>query len=216
MDLKNYLIEKKDVTNKINSENLIKNGFVLVNGRKVLRPFTPVDDRDKVVVLEEKKGKVPPSYWTLYNIQNEYNLIDKGDFVIDLESRDGGFPIFTRECNAEVLVLTKGNPSLENSDFNFEIKKCNPKEIKSEDLGGREADLLINELEINLISSFQILDNLLPLLKEGGKFLIFLPTAKRGKSQILKISEEFIEKLRIERRGLYESRKDLYLYGKKV
>ncbi|MFB6075590.1 MAG: S4 domain-containing protein [Candidatus Aenigmatarchaeota archaeon] len=210
MNLKSYLVEKKNVKSKTNSKNLVENGYVKVNGRKVLKPTLPVDDRDEIEITDEEKADVPESYWILEKIQDEKNLIEKGDFVIDIESRDGGFPVFIEEF-AEVLVLTKGNPMFDG--FDFPVKDFNPRDVG--DLVSEKADVLINELEIDLIRSFQILNDLMEFVKSKGKILVHLTTKSREKSEVVSMSEELFNTLGFVRIDIFTVDKKMYGLARK-
>lgn len=209
MNIKEYLVKKKGVDEKV-AKALVENEFVFVNGRKITDITIPVDERDEIIILDENKTKYPESYWILRKIQNELNLIEKGDFVIDVESRDGGFPLFIEDIG-NVLVLTKGNPLLETYDFT--VKQYNPRDIG--EITSEKADILINELEIDLIHSFQILNDLLKFVKSEGKVLIHLPTKNRKRDEVQRIASEFLDKLRLDKKKIISADKKLYAFAKK-
>ncbi|MFB6088247.1 MAG: S4 domain-containing protein [Candidatus Aenigmatarchaeota archaeon] len=211
MNLKAYLVEKKNVKSETNSKNLIENGYVKVNGRKVLKPTIPVDDRDDITITDEEKVEVPESYWVMKKIQDNKAFVKKDDFVIDIESMDGGFPLFLEEF-AEVLVLTKGNPLFEN--FDFPVKEFNPRDVG--DLVSEKADVLINELEIDLIRSFQIFNDLMKFVKSGGKVLVHLTTKNREKSEVESMSRELFGTLGFGDIDIFTVDKKMYGLAKKV
>lgn len=212
MNLKQYLLEH-GVKSKETAEYLIRRRLVLVNKHPITNPDIPVDERDEIKILSEHLD-VPGSFWKLKEIQDKTKLIQTGDFILDIESKDGGFPIFARKTGAEVTVIGMGDLEFLKK-YNVDFKKRNIMEINPKKFFTTKFDIMINELRLDVMKSFQISEKFLNVLGTRGKLLLFLSTKGRSKDDVKEISERILVGYGFEPVEYFGDKKGLYVYAKK-
>jgi len=213
MNIRDYIL-KNGVKSKETANHLIKEGLVLLNGCAITNPDIPVGSTDDVKILD-KNTDVPGSFWELKKIQDSGNVIKKGDFILDIGSEDGGFPIFAKELKTEITVL-----SIEKLDFlekkDIKFKECNVMLINPDDVLDTKYDLIINELKLDLIKSFQIFEKFLNFLSPRGRILFFLSGRDRNEDDIKDMAEKILNKHKFDVIDFYETKKGFYVYAKKA
>lgn len=213
MNLEKYLL-KKGAKSKETVEMLAKEGLVMVNGRTVKDPEIPVGEKDDIKIFSDKL-KYPASFWKLKEMQDKKKIINKGDFVLDIGTRDGGFPIFAKELGAEVTVLNIEELEIL-EDYEIKFKKCNVMKINPKKIFNTKFDLIINELKLDVMKSFQILEKFLDVLGESGRLLIFLSTQNRDKERVKDIVDKMLENNKFYTEKFFEFKKGIYAYAKKI
>ncbi|MCD6367679.1 MAG: hypothetical protein J7L45_01190 [Candidatus Aenigmarchaeota archaeon] len=212
MNLKQYLLEH-GVKSKETAEYLIRKGLVLLNNYPIRNPEIPVGRDDKIKILTTDIS-VPRTFWTMKEIQDKLSIIQTGDFVLDVEPKDGGLAIFSKRMGAEVTVLSINNMEFLKKE-DIEVKKYNVIEIDPKTIFKTKFDLIIEELELDIIKSFQILEKFLDVISKNGKLLIFLSTRGREEEDVREMSERILVKYRIEPIEYFKADKGLYLFAKK-
>ncbi len=213
MNLKKYLL-KKGAKSKESAEMLAKEGLVMVNGRTINDPEIPVGEKDDIKIFSDKL-KYPASFWKLKKMQDKKKIIKKGDFVLDIGSNDGGFPVFAKELKAEVNVINVEELEIL-EDYDIEFKKCNVMKVNPSKMFNTKFDLIINELRLDIMKSFQILEKFLDVLDESGRLLIFLPTQNRDKERVKDIVDKMFENNEFYTEEFFEFDKGIYAYAKKI
>ncbi|RKZ26882.1 hypothetical protein DRQ26_03805 [bacterium] len=213
MNLIEYLL-KNGVSYRETAIHLIKSRMVSVNGRIVTYPDLPLQPEDKISVLREEYRDVPPSFWKLKEIQDSLKLIQKGDFILDVESPDGGFPLFAARMEANVILLTIKN------DFGFlkkegiEIIKKNVLREIPEKFLSNKFDIIMIETGFDIMKNMQILEKLRPYIGSRGKLIMFLPS--RGRENVKEMAEEILLNQKLEAIEFFDTRKGFYVYAKAV
>ncbi len=212
MDLVEYLLTH-GVKHKETALYMIKNKMVYVNGSPVTYPSIPVQSEDKVTLIHEEYKTVPPLFWKIREIQEEIELIQRGDFVLDIESPDGGFPLFACKVGGNVILVTIRNMDWLKKE-GVEIIKRNivledPKEFLS-----TKFDVLMIETKLDVIKNIQILEKLRNLLDSRGKLIMFLPT--RGRENVKDVAEEMLLNQGLETIDFFSAKNGVYVYAKNL
>ncbi|RLJ02399.1 MAG: hypothetical protein DRP11_03065 [Candidatus Aenigmatarchaeota archaeon] len=208
MDLETYLVEK-EVRSRVKALKLISEGRVKVNGIVIRDPRIPVDDRDLIEIIGEKGGY----YEKLKEIQEATKFLKVADFVILIEPRDMGFAKYLLDFGVRLLVLTRGNPLLDGTELNKKV--CDLRNVRPLEISREKADSMISELKLDPIHSFQIIGNLIPLLKENGRLLMFLPTETRERDEVVRMADEFLQRIGVEILRYFPGVDGIYIFGRK-
>jgi 23S rRNA (cytidine1920-2'-O)/16S rRNA (cytidine1409-2'-O)-methyltransferase len=102
MRLDSYLVEKGFISSRTRAKRAVKNGLVRVNGETKLKPALNLKFKDKVEVSAH--ANKPVGYWKLKKLQEEFNVIKRGDVVLDIGSSVGGFLL----CASEIAKRVYG------------------------------------------------------------------------------------------------------------
>jgi len=212
MDLVEYLLTH-GVKHRETALYMIKNKMVYVNGSPVTYPSIPVQPEDKVTLIHEEYKTVPPLFWKIREIQEEIELIQRGDFVLDVESPDGGFPLFACKVGGNVTLVTIRSMDWLKKE-GVEIIKRNivledPKEFLS-----TKFDVIMIETKLDVIKNIQILEKLRNLLDSRGKLIMFLPT--RGRENVKDVAEEMLLNQGLETIDFFSAKNGVYVYAKNL
>lgn len=213
MRLDDYLL-KHGVKCKETANYLIKNEMVTINGKVVTYCPLPTDEKDKVEVLKEEYKDAPATFWKLKVIDESVGLIQNGDFVLDVESPDGGFPLFAARTGANVTLLTI------NEDLDFlkrdeiEIIKKNVVREDPRDVLSSKFDVVINELGFDIMKTMQVMEKLRDFVGSRGKVIMFLPT--KGRDNVKELAEDMLLNQKLSVVKFFETRKGYYVYAKVV
>jgi 23S rRNA (cytidine1920-2'-O)/16S rRNA (cytidine1409-2'-O)-methyltransferase len=179
MRIDKLLVKRKFFSTRQKAKEAIKMGFVCVGGKVVTKPSMEVELDAEIVVNAEEK---PKGYWKLAKLDSAWKLIKEKDIVLDVGSSAGGFLLYASDKAAKVYGI----------EFSKEFEK-DLKEIEGErdnvivfiedaftfDISKLEPiDVILNDLTLDASSSFKALVRFLPLLKEDGRVLFVLKTAK--------------------------------------
>ncbi|MCK4634289.1 MAG: hypothetical protein KAT37_00270 [Candidatus Aenigmarchaeota archaeon] len=213
MRLDDYLL-KHGVRCKETADYLVKNMMVMVNGKIVTYTALPLEEKDRVEVLKEEYKDAPASFWKLKVIHESVDLIHTGDFVLDIESPDGGFPLFAARTGANTTVVT----IREDLDFlkREGIEVIN-KNIVHEDLRkifSSKFDIVIIELNFDIMKTMQILEKLRDFIGSRGKVIMFLPS--RGRENVKEMIEEMMLNQKLIVVKFFDTRKGFYVYAKVI
>ena len=213
MNLEEYLL-KNGARCRETALRLIENRMVMVNGKVVTYPRLPLEEKDRVEILREEYKDVPASFWKLKEIQETLQLIQKGDFVLDIESPDGGFPLFAARKKASVTLITIKN----NLDFlkreGVKIIKKNVFKENLEKILSSKFDMIMIETGFDVMKNMQILEKLRPYLGSRGKLIMFLPS--RGRENVKEMAEEMLLNQKLYVVNFFDTRKGFYVYAKVI
>lgn len=151
------------------------------------------------------------SFSTIQEINQKSKLIEPGDFVIYIEPGNIEFLNFIKEQDAEILIVSI-NPRFKG----FKTKKCNVMKTPYQEISKKKADLIINELNLDPISSFQALGNVVPLLKDGGKVLISITMDKKDERDIKEMGKSLLAGLKLEPKEFLSIKNEKYIYAKSI
>lgn len=103
--LDRWLRDNGYFTSRQRAKRAIKEGLVLVNGRKA-KPSTHVTGTDKIHV-SEKAQDMPLGYLKMKRINRliQTEIINPDDYVLDIGSSAGGFILYAKEQGAKVLGI---------------------------------------------------------------------------------------------------------------
>ncbi len=178
MRLDIFLVANNFVSSRNKAIELIKNNFVKVDGKIVLKPSFIVDKDCNVEILKEifvsRAGEKLDSY-----IKNN-NIDFTGMNVLDIGSSKGGFTQVLLKYNAKsITCVDVGRDQLDASlRDNPKIKlfeSCDIRDFKSKDL----FDFIV--CDVSFISIKYILDSIFRLLN-GEALLLFKPQFEVGKN----------------------------------
>lgn len=193
---------------------LIKNCLVHVNGKTVTYPGLPVEEKDKVEVLKEEYMDVPKSFWKLREIDNSLQLVQTGDFVLDVESPDGGFPLYAarEEANVTMVTVRKDLDFLKKEGIvikNSNLLRDDPKKVLSS-----KFDTVIIELGLDVMKLMQLVERLRDFFGSRAKLILFIP--EKGREN----TEEMVEKMLLNQKlgvvELFDAERGFYVYAKTV
>jgi len=218
MRLDAYLVETGQFKSRGRAKNAVLNGNVKVNGVLVKKVSKDIKAKD---IIEVEEGlDMPRGYFKLKGIQEATSLINKGDHSLDLGSSAGGFLLYASEIVGSIRGVefsTDFLPELEK----IESEKDNATvifgdvfQMPLEEMSPEQVDVLLSDMTLEPSLSIRALERVLPLLKEGGKFLQVIKIENR-RSQRPIIAQ--IEALDLNILNVLESEKmEIYVIGEKV
>ncbi|MBU1927955.1 TlyA family RNA methyltransferase [bacterium] len=176
--LDNYLVQQNFAQSRNKAQELIKDGFVTVNGNEVSKSSLKVSDADVVTVGEHKKY-VSRSAHKLSTFLEELKLDVKEKVALDIGSSTGGFTQVLLEYGAkEVSAVDVGrdqlHTSLKNDSRVFSYESCDIREFQSE----KKFDLVVSD--VAFISLLYILDDV-DRLSSKDIILLFKPQFEVGR-----------------------------------
>jgi 23S rRNA (cytidine1920-2'-O)/16S rRNA (cytidine1409-2'-O)-methyltransferase len=176
--LDNYLLKHNFTDSRNKAQELIKDGFVSVNGKEVLKSSLKVGAEDIVSVGEHKKY-VSRSAHKLSTFLDEIKLSVQDVVVLDIGSSTGGFTQVLLEYGAkEVSAVDVGrdqlHESLRNDSRVYSYESCDIREFHSE----KKFDLVVSD--VAFISLLHILDDVNRLATKDI-ILLFKPQFEVGR-----------------------------------
>ena len=132
--LDNYLVQEKLAQSRNKAQSLIKEGFVSVNGKIVLKSSFKLENSDEVFVKEHKEY-VSRSAFKLSAFLDELKIDIKDKVALDIGSSTGGFTQVLLEYGAsEVTCVDVGKEqlhvSLRNDDRVHSFESCDIESFK--------------------------------------------------------------------------------------
>ena len=194
--LDNFLVKNGFAESRTKAQSMIKNSFVKVNGKRVLKPSFGVEDVHKVEVQEHKRY-VSRSAHKLDEFLSEIGLDVSGCTALDIGSSTGGFTQVLLERGVkEVSAVDVGKDQLHKvlrDDARvFSYESCDIRKFESE----KTFDLITSD--VAFISLHHILDDV-ERLSCGDIILLFKPQfevgreAKRDKNGVV-LDEKEVQK----------------------
>jgi 23S rRNA (cytidine1920-2'-O)/16S rRNA (cytidine1409-2'-O)-methyltransferase len=176
--LDNYLVKHNFTDSRNKAQELIKDGFVSVNGNEVLKSSLKVSEADVITVGEYKKY-VSRSAHKLSTFLDEIKLDVKERVALDIGSSTGGFTQVLLEYGAkEVSAVDVGrdqlHASLKNDSRVYSYESCDIREFQSD----KNFDLVVSD--VAFISLLYILDDV-DRLSSKDIILLFKPQFEVGR-----------------------------------
>lgn len=218
MRLDAYLVETGHFRSRGRAKTAVLSGNVKVNG--VLAKKVSKDIKAEDIIEVEEGLDMPRGYFKLKGIQEATSIIKKGDTALDLGSSAGGFLLYASELVAGIRGVEFS------SDFLFELEKIESEkdnvkvmfgdvfQMPLDEMSPEQVDVLLSDMTLEPALSIRALERVLPLLKDGGKFLQVIKIENsRSRRPIL----AQIEALDINILEVLESEKmEIYVIGEKV
>ena len=181
MRLDSYLVEIGNVGSRGRAKRAIVEGHVRVNGRVVTRPSFDVAYSDKIDMKEGLDR--PAGYWKLKEIQENTNIIKKGDNVLDIGSSAGGFLLFASELASRVHGIEfshefrseLGKIAHERPNITVEFADVFTMAPRDE-----KYDVLLFDITVDPSGSLKALEHVLPALRRGGTLLHVLKLPEKS------------------------------------
>lgn len=129
-------------------------------------------------------------------------FLEKGDVVLNLGSSSGEYLIDASKIAAKVYGIELSK-EFENVLKRIEKKHENIKVIMGNvftiepKLIGENVDVILNTLNLDVLTSFQALSRFLPILKPHGKILMLLKLKDRRKKEVEEITRRFAGSLQL-------------------
>ena len=164
-------------TTRMKAKEMIKRGFVMVNGKVIKKPSYDVDPSAEIVVLETEK---PKGYWKLKELDESWGFIENDAIVLDLGSSAGGFLLYasekakrvygieySREFEETLRDLEKSRKNVKvfiEDAFKFDLNKLEP------------IDLILSDLTLDPVSAWKCTSRFLKVLKPDGMVFFVMKT----------------------------------------
>ncbi len=184
MRLDAYLVETDHFSSRGRAKQALLNGYIKVNDNIIRKPAKDVSTDDNVDVAGGMDR--PAGYFKLEEIQEHIGLIRKGDYVLDLGSSAGGFLTFASGIAKYVKGIEFSHvfrSELDKIDFendNVSMIFGDVFTIPLNELSVVPVDVILSDLTLEPFDSLEVLERVLPLLKDGGKLLQVIKIKDRG------------------------------------
>jgi 23S rRNA (cytidine1920-2'-O)/16S rRNA (cytidine1409-2'-O)-methyltransferase len=175
MRLDLYLVREKRVASRSRAQRAIKSGFVTVDGRTILKPSFDVTGVDTVIVAASVDK--PAGYWKLKRIQEAFQLIKKGDIVLDIGASAGGFLWYAAEVAERVYAIEFSSSFKRLLDVVVEnyydkVRLIYADAFSFDFIGlGVDFDVILNDITAAPKDSLELLLKASAVLKAGGRVL---------------------------------------------
>ncbi len=181
-----WLTERGWAKSRAAAQRLILAGCVLVNGRLVDKPATPIPEEAQIELKE------PPRYVSqgglkLAKALREFEIDVQGKICLDVGASTGGFTDCLLQHGAvRVYAVDVGKGQLEwklrNDPRVIVLEGINARYLRPEQIGER-VDLVT--IDVSFISVKKILPALLPITRPGGDLIVLVkPQFEAGREKI--------------------------------
>ena len=171
-----FLVKNESISSRTIAKFLIKEGYVLINGKECSKPSYQVKKTDEISILTDHKDK-SQGFWKLSKIEKEYEFLSKEMKILDLGSSKGGFLEYcAMKCKSVMGIeisksfydqLLKLKEKYDNINLiNEDIFELDIEIFKNE-----EFDCILNDLTLDPFISFEALLKVIPFLRSKGKIL---------------------------------------------
>lgn len=185
------------------ARNLIKEGKILVDGEKILKPSNKVNFSSNIEILERPKY-VSRGGLKLEKAIAEFNIDPQGLVVIDVGSSTGGFTDCLLQKGAKHIysVDVGKNQLAEKLREDKRVSVYEKTDIRNLETLPEKADLIT--VDVSFISLRLVLPHLKKFLKQNGKIIALLKPqfeagpgkTKKGVIKEEKLREEIIENMK--------------------
>ncbi|NOZ82161.1 MAG: methyltransferase domain-containing protein [Candidatus Micrarchaeota archaeon] len=202
MRLDVYLVKKKLVSTRSKAKSAILRGLVKVDGKTVREPDFRVTN-ENVEVTDRYLAEMPSGYFKLKRLIEEEKIVEKGDTVIDLGSSSGGFLLAASEIASSVYGF-EISPEFREALENIRRKRKNVRVFFENvftvdpDVVPENADVILNDLTLDPISSFQALERFLSKLKPNGRVMMTVKLGDRNREDAENLVKTLAEKSGLE------------------
>jgi len=178
MRLDNYLVEKKLTGSRNKAQEMIKNSFVSVNNKIVVKSSFKISENDEVTLKEHKEYVSRSAFKLSYFLEEiELDLSDK--IALDIGSSTGGFTqVLLENGVSEVTAVDVGRDQLHKNikerENVFSYESCDIRNFKTD----KKFNLVVSD--VSFISLLYIIDDV-DRLATQDIILLFKPQFEVGK-----------------------------------
>lgn len=184
MRLDSYIFEKGYTRSRSRAENLIKMGFVLLNGEKVSKTSINVSENDIIEITQPDFASL--GSFKLQKAFDEFGLNIEGFVCIDIGAAHGGFSeVLLSSRASKIYAVDVGEiafPEYLRSDKIIFKPNLNARYITLSDIG-EEADFIT--VDVSFISLKLILPQVRTLLKQDGAIVALIKPQFEARAGLL-------------------------------
>jgi 23S rRNA (cytidine1920-2'-O)/16S rRNA (cytidine1409-2'-O)-methyltransferase len=211
-----WLVETGQFSSRQAAKRAIKDGLVIVNGRKC-KPSTQVSEKDKIELLSTE-ADVPQGFQKLKELDErlQNKLVCNACTALDIGSSAGGFLIYLAEKGANVVGIEVSKRFTE--ELHAIIDKYPKTSVIFADAFEIDSTIIANEGQLDLLlvdvttepkGTLKLIEKFTSLLKKEGRMLAAFKSNHRSdtlssfKDDISQLGYEKIQEIILE-----ETRKD--------
>jgi 23S rRNA (cytidine1920-2'-O)/16S rRNA (cytidine1409-2'-O)-methyltransferase len=214
-----WLVETDQFSSRQAAKRAIKNGLVIVNGRKC-KPSTQVSEKDKIELLSTEVD-VPQGFQKLKELDKrlEDKLVCSDCTALDIGSSAGGFLIYLAEKGATVVGIEISERFAE--ELHTIVEKYPRTSVIFADAFDMDPTVVTSHGQLNLLlvdvttepeGTLKLIEKFTPLLKKEGRMLAaFKSDHKAGtlatlKDEISQLGYEQIQEIILD-----ETRQEIHI-----
>ena len=183
-----YLFTKGYVRSRQKAKALIEDGYVLLNGEKILKPALDIDENGEYLIeVKDPCPYVSRGGLKLEKAINEFKICLDGKVAIDIGASTGGFThCMLLNGVSKVYAIDSGtnqlDASLSEDERVISIENYNARDLSIDDIG-ETADIIT--ADVSFISQTYILYPASQLLKDDGFYIgLIKPQFEVGRDKI--------------------------------
>lgn len=167
-----YMAQNGLAESRSKAQAMISSGFVILNGKRVLRPSTAVSEGDEITVTEQLRF-VSRGGEKLLGAINAFELDVKDKVCADIGASTGGFTdcllkhgakrVYAIDCGSDQL-----HPSLRKDPRVISLEHMNARALTRE-LLGEVCELAV--MDVSFISQTLLYPAVVSVLKDGGELV---------------------------------------------
>ncbi len=184
MRLDNFLVLNKNIESRNKANILIKEGNVLVNNKKILKPSFDVDDSDEIEIIKEL-SYVSRGGLKLEGAIKVFNLDFRDKVILDIGSSTGGFTDCALKHGAKLVYAVdvgknQLHPTLKNDKRVISYEETNIRDITSFSL---KLDYVV--MDVSFVSIEYLLPSISRFMNEAYASIILIkPQFEVGKMHL--------------------------------
>lgn len=176
------LVEKYGIPSREKAQNLIENGLVFCDGKKITKSSTKLEE-NALIKVEEHDEYVSRGAYKLLGAIHHFSINFKDKIVLDIGASTGGFTQVALQNGAKkVYALDVGvnqlDKTLASDKRVVNMQNTDIRNLKKEDI--QDCDIFIGDL--SFISLTKILPSLLEKFGKKEMFFLFKPQFECGKT----------------------------------
>jgi len=177
------LISRKLATSRERAKELIKDGYIAVNGSTVVKPSAETDESDVIISTAEDFRYVGRGGYKLEFALNEYSIDLRNKICMDIGASTGGFTDCMLGLGAEkVYAVDVGHGQLAEK-LRKDYRVVNMEKTDVRNISGVSVDFV--SADVSFISLTKILDKVYEVLKPNGTAVVLIkPQFEVGKKHI--------------------------------
>lgn len=173
-----WLVETRQFSSRQAAKRAIKDGLVIVNGKKS-KPSTQVSEKDTIELLSTE-ADVPQGFQKLKELDERLQdkLVCSACTALDIGSSAGGFLIYLAEKGANVIGIEVSNRFAE--ELHAIVDKYPQVSVIFADAFDIDSTIIVNDEQLDLLlidvttepeGTLKLIEKYTPLLKKKGRLL---------------------------------------------
>jgi 23S rRNA (cytidine1920-2'-O)/16S rRNA (cytidine1409-2'-O)-methyltransferase len=173
-----WLVETGQFSSRQAAKRAIKEGLVIVNGKKC-KPSTQVSEKDTIELLSTE-ADVPQGFQKLKELDERFQdkLVCSACIALDIGSSAGGFLIYLAEKGANVIGIEVSNRFAE--ELHAIVDKYPQVSVIFADAFDIDPTIIVNNEQLDLLlidvttepeGTLKLIEKYKPLLKKEGRML---------------------------------------------